>query len=125
MKSFPFFTDERIKLLKGRESGTKMLSDGFRSCSRNMRISMCFPRPGRTEIGGNHTDHQHGCALAAAVNLDIIAVVAFREERTIRFFSEGYGMIKADLDDLSVHEEEYGTSKALICGIAARFEKQA
>ena len=50
-----------------------------------------FSAPGRTEIGGNHTDHQRGCALAAAVDLDIIAVVSFNNGGVIRVYSEGYG----------------------------------
>ncbi|MBR1483186.1 MAG: galactokinase [Ruminococcus sp.] len=80
-----------------------------------------FSAPGRTEIGGNHTDHQHGCALAAAVNLDVIAVVAFHDEGVIRFDSEGHGRTETDLADLSVREDEKGTSAALIRGIAAKF----
>ena len=80
-----------------------------------------FSAPGRTEIGGNHTDHQHGCALAAAVNLDVIAVVAFHDDGVIRFYSEGYGMTEIDLSDLAVHPEEFGKSSSIIRGIAARF----
>ena len=80
-----------------------------------------FSAPGRSEIGGNHTDHQHGCALAAAVNLDVIAVVSFHEEGVIRFYSEGYGMTEIDLSDLAVNPEEFGKSSAIIRGIVARF----
>ena len=80
-----------------------------------------FSAPGRTEIGGNHTDHQHGCALAAAVNLDVIAVVAFHDEGVIRFESEGHGRAEVDLSDLSVNPDEFGRSSAIIRGIAARF----
>ena len=80
-----------------------------------------FSAPGRSEIGGNHTDHQHGCALGAAINLDVIAVVAFRDDDIIRLKSEGHGMSELSLSDLSVHEEEKGNSIALIRGIAARF----
>ncbi|MBQ9248391.1 MAG: galactokinase, partial [Ruminococcus sp.] len=69
------------------------------------------------------TDHQHGCALAAAVNLDAVAVVAFHEEGVIRVQSEGYGMSAVDLSDLSVHEEEKGKSIGIIRGIAARFDE--
>ena len=82
-----------------------------------------FSAPGRSEIGGNHTDHQHGCALAAAVNLDAVAVVAFREDGIIRLQSQGYGMSVVDLSDLSVHEEEKGSSIAIIRGIVARFAR--
>ena len=80
-----------------------------------------FSAPGRSEIGGNHTDHQHGCALAAAVNLDAVAVVSFHEEGVIRFKSEGHEMCLVDLSDLSVNEDEKGSSVAMIRGIAARF----
>ena len=82
-----------------------------------------FSAPGRSEIGGNHTDHQHGCALAAAVNLDVIAVVSFHEEGVIRLYSEGHDECDVDLSDLSVHEDEKGTSNAMIRGIAARFSE--
>ena len=83
-----------------------------------------FSAPGRTEIGGNHTDHQRGCALAAAVNLDVIAVVSFHEEGVIRFQSEGYEMIEVTLSDLDAREGEKGSSAALIRGIAAYFENK-
>ena len=80
-----------------------------------------FSAPGRTEVGGNHTDHQHGCVLAAAVNLDVIAVVAFHREGVIRLKSMGYSQIQVQLSDLSKKPEEEGTSTALIRGIAAKF----
>ncbi len=80
-----------------------------------------FSAPGRSEIGGNHTDHQRGCALGAAVNLDVVAVVAFHDEGVIRLQSEGHEKSEITLDDLSVHEDEKGRSAALIRGIAARF----
>ena len=80
-----------------------------------------FSAPGRSEIGGNHTDHQHGCALAAAVNLDAVAIVAFHNDGVIRVKSEGYGISEVSLSDLSVHEEEKGRSVAIIRGIASRF----
>lgn len=79
-----------------------------------------FSAPGRTEIGGNHTDHQHGCVLAAAVQLDIIGVVAFHEDGVIRICSEGYRPFTVDLSDLAVREGEKG-SAAIVRGIVARF----
>ena len=75
--------------------------------------------PGRTEIGGNHTDHNHGRVLAAAVNLDTLCAVTPRDDLTVRFRSQGYPSIEIRLDDLSVHEEEMGTTMALIRGVAA------
>lgn len=80
-----------------------------------------FSAPGRTEIGGNHTDHQHGCVLAAAVNLDVIAVVGFHDEKTIRVKSEGHDIDVIALDDTAVLDGEKGTSAALIRGIASQF----
>lgn len=80
-----------------------------------------YSAPGRTEIGGNHTDHQHGCVLAAAVNLDVIAVVAFHEEGVIRLQSAGYPLDAVELSDLSVQTSETGKSAALIRGIVSRF----
>ena len=79
-----------------------------------------FSAPGRTEIGGNHTDHQHGCVLAAAVQLDVIGVVSFHEEGVIRICSEGYRPFTVDLSDLSVQEGEKG-SAAIVRGIVYRF----
>jgi len=79
-----------------------------------------FSAPGRTELGGNHTDHQHGCVLAAAVNLDALAAVKSNRSGMIRVYSEGYAPFTVDLHDLSPHSGERGTSAALIRGIAAR-----
>lgn len=56
-----------------------------------------YSAPGRTEIGGNHTDHQHGCVLAAAVDLDVIAVVAFHNEGVIRLKSAGHSPIRTNV----------------------------
>lgn len=81
-----------------------------------------FSAPGRTEVGGNHTDHQRGCVLAAAVNLDVIAVVSFNDSGIIRIQSQGFPMDTVALSNLSITEEEKGSSSALIRGIAARFK---
>lgn len=80
-----------------------------------------FSAPGRTEICGNHTDHQHGCVLAAAINLDAIAIVSFHTEHVIRLQSEGYGQALIELDNLNIHPGEKGTSRSLIRGMAAQF----
>ncbi len=79
-----------------------------------------FSAPGRTEIGGNHTDHQHGCVLAAAVNLDIIAVAAFHEDGVIRVKSEGYDAFSVELNSVSDKSGKTGTA-AIVSGITARF----
>ncbi|MCI9413706.1 MAG: galactokinase [Clostridiales bacterium] len=80
-----------------------------------------FSAPGRTEIGGNHTDHNHGRVLAASVNLDVIAVVSPSADRRIRIQSKGYPMDVIECDDLSIHEQETNHAASLIRGIAARF----
>lgn len=77
-----------------------------------------FSAPGRTEIGGNHTDHQLGSVLAGSVNYDIIAAVAPNGEDKIRFYSDGYGMTEIDLKDLEKKDEEEETTASLIRGMA-------
>ena len=78
-----------------------------------------FSAPGRTEIGGNHTDHQLGRVLAGAVSLETVAAVAENGENIVRVLSEGYPLCEIDLDDLAIRPEEFGTTKALIRGVAA------
>ncbi|MDD3429906.1 MAG: galactokinase family protein [Oscillospiraceae bacterium] len=79
-----------------------------------------FSTPGRTEIGGNHTDHNHGIVMAAAVSLDIIGVVSLNSDTTVRVKSEGFdNMDVVDISDLSIHENEKGRSSALVRGVAA------
>ena len=83
-----------------------------------------FSAPGRTEIGGNHTDHQHGCVLAAAVNLETVADVSLNGTQQILVQSEGYPAFTVDLDDLRVREEEKNTTAALVRGVAAAFAQR-
>ena len=77
--------------------------------------------PGRTEISGNHTDHQRGCVLAAAVNLETVADVTLNGSNNICVRSEGYPETVVELDDLNIREEEKNTTAALIRGVAAAF----
>ena len=83
-----------------------------------------FSAPGRTEIGGNHTDHQHGCVLAAAVNLETVAEVTLNDRGVVAVASEGYAPVEIDLSDLSIHPEEKNTTAALIRGVAAAFAQR-
>ena len=76
--------------------------------------------PGRTEIGGNHTDHNKGKVLAAAVNLDTLSAVSCRDDMIVNIHSEGYRPMSLDLSDLSVREKEKGTTAALVRGVAAK-----
>ena len=86
-----------------------------------MKQTYIFSAPGRTEISGNHTDHQHGCVLAGAVNLETIARVTLNDTDLIRICSEGYAPVEVDLKDLALREEEKNTTAALVRGVAANF----
>ena len=77
-----------------------------------------FSAPGRTEIGGNHTDHNNGRVLAAAVNLDTIACVSRTDDNAIVVDSEGFAPITVELDNLDIREKDFGTTLALIRGTA-------
>jgi len=79
--------------------------------------------PGRTEIGGNHTDHNKGKVLAAAVNLDALAAVSRRGDNLVRVFSDGYDPLEINLADLSIRKEETGTTASLIRGVAAKLQE--
>ena len=80
-----------------------------------------FSAPGRTEIGGNHTDHQRGRVLAGAVNLDTVAAVRINGTNMIRIQSKGYPMSEVDVTQLTPVESEINSTPALIRGVAARF----
>lgn len=121
--------DERFRQLYG-NSERELLRQRARYLNAAEHFSRLYPEcddihvfsaPGRTEIGGNHTDHQHGRVLAAAVNLDVIAIVQFHDEGVIRILSEGHKPNEVKLDELSPIEAEVGTSNSIIRGIAAKF----
>ena len=82
-----------------------------------------YSASGRTEIGGNHTDHQHGVVLAGAVNLDVIAVVSFHSDNIVKVKSEGYEPFEASLDDLSVNPDDSGTA-SIIKGVIAKYAEK-
>lgn len=83
-----------------------------------------YSAPGRSEVGGNHTDHQYGKVLAASVNLDAIAVVAKTDDGKIAVKSEGYSPFEVNLESLEVNKEEEGTSKALTKGVTAKLKEE-
>ena len=83
-----------------------------------------FSAPGRTEICGNHTDHQHGCVLAAAVNLESVAEVTLNDTGIIRILSEGYAPVEISVDDLDLRPEEKNTTASLVRGVAAAFARR-
>ena len=80
--------------------------------------------PGRTEISGNHTDHNRGKVLTAAVNLDTVAAVSPREDGVVNVHSEGYPAISISLDDLAAREDEKNTTAALIRGVAYKLQEE-
>lgn len=83
-----------------------------------------FSGPGRTEISGNHTDHQRGCVLAGAVNLETTAEVTLNGTDMIRVFSDGFPPVEVDLSDLYPRREEHNTTAALVRGVAASFDQR-
>lgn len=87
--------------------------------------SLLVSAPGRTELGGNHTDHQNGQVLAAAVNLQVSAAVApVCAAACVEIYSEGFGFIELDITDLSPREDEMGTTEALVRGVLAGLKDQ-
>ena len=105
----------------GRQRVTQLL-DGFQRTfggGEDTPVTLCSA-PGRTEICGNHTDHQHGRVLAAAVNLDFSACAAPNGTNTIRFQSEGWPLVEVELDTLDPKEEEKESTAALVRGMAAQ-----
>jgi galactokinase len=97
------------------------LMNEFNSVFRAGDVEL-FSSPGRTEIGGNHTDHNHGRVLAGAVNLDNIAVAAKNGTNVIRIKSAGYPEFQVNLTDLEPNEKEHYTSAALVRGIVAKMK---
>ena len=83
-----------------------------------------YSAPGRSEVGGNHTDHQFGKVLATSINLDAIAIVAPKEEAEIDLKSEGYDRITVDLNHLNKADVKEGSSEALIAGVAFRLKEE-
>ncbi len=98
--------------------------DSFCSAFGESEDVRLFSAPGRTEIGGNHTDHQHGRVLAGAAHMDVIAVASKNNDNVIRIQSEGYGTDIIDLNDISYKKEQEGTSVSLVRGICAFFKEK-
>lgn len=96
------------------------LIDEFEKKYGTSRTVRLYSAPGRTEIGGNHTDHQHGRVLCGSVDLDMLACAAPNGTDLVRIQSEGYPALEVDLRDLRVREEEKNSSPALVRGVAAR-----
>ena len=103
------------------ESSMKLALDAGFAATFGGAPERYFSAPGRTEIGGNHTDHQRGRVLAGAVNLDTVAAVKCNGTNVIRVQSKGYPLSVVDLSRLEPVEDEINSTPALIRGVAARF----
>jgi galactokinase len=99
------------------------LINGFISTYSDNKPVELFASPGRVEVGGNHTDHNAGRVLAAAVDVDIIAAVSKNESGLVRVRSEGFEEFSADIRDLSVSKDEQFTPLALVKGVLARMNE--
>ena len=115
-----YVTDEAVKAQYERYVS---LANDFAEIFSEDRDARPFSAPGRTEVGGNHTDHNHGRVLAAGINLDAIAVAAKNDENIVRVKSRGYKMDVCDITDLEIKEDEKGHSPALVRGMCAGFLK--
>lgn len=111
-----YYTDEAAASQPERYSRA---IEEFRRTFPGTEPEAIFSAPGRTEIGGNHTDHQHGEVLAASINRDAIAVAAPREDRKVNILAEGFGMTEILPGELDIREDEKGTTAALIRGVLA------
>lgn len=116
-----YLDDEKLDYQKNRyENAIQSFVDLFGS-ERDIQI---VSAPGRTEVGGNHTDHQHGQVLAASINDDAIAVVAANDSNSVQVKSEGYDKITFSLKDIDKNSEEEGTTIALIKGVLAGIKER-
>ena len=115
-----YVTDEAVKAQHERYVS---LANDFAELFGEDRDARMFSAPGRTEVGGNHTDHNHGRVLAAGINLDAIAIAAKNDENIVRVKSRGYDMDVCDITDLEIKENEKGHSPALVRGMCAGFLK--
>ena len=115
------YKKEDIDCQKERYAGVVSRFEALFGADRDIEI---YSAPGRTEVGGNHTDHNHGKVLAAGVNLDAVAVVSANAENIVRVKSEGYKIDAVDLDNLGVMPDERGKSESLIRGVCAAFKNR-
>ncbi len=123
--------EEKFKELYGAAKETleyqtkryKNAVDTFNDIFKNRPYSI-FSTPGRTELSGNHTDHNHGKVLAGSINLDSLAVVSKNNEKIVNLYSEGYPEpFIVNLKNLDPVKSEEGTTDSLIRGIAARLNE--
>ena len=124
--------DEKLKQLYGSDAAvmahqkkryTEALEEFAKLYPERKQVSI-FSAPGRTELGGNHTDHQHGRVLAGSVNIDMIAAAAPNSLNQLRVQSEGYDLCVIDLADLAARKEEENTTMSLLRGECEAFRQR-
>ena len=122
--------DKRLTHLYGAEAAALQKTryadaiDSFAALYGTEREIGLFSVAGRSELSGNHTDHNHGCVIAASINLDIIAVASARADSTIRIKSEGFSEDVVNFDTYTTPAaEKYGSSESIIAGMCAGFRK--
>lgn len=111
-----YVTDSAVEAQKSRYADILNVFGELFGYDREVSI---MSAPGRTEVCGNHTDHNNGKVLAASINLDAIAVVSKNDDNIIRVKSQGHRMNVVDLQDLTANPENYGDSTSLVQGVAA------
>ena len=115
-----YLSDKAVEDQKKRDA--VIIDEFVRLFGDNDSIEL-FSAPGRTEVGGNHTDHNHGKVLAASVDLDTVAAAAKRDDGIIVEKSFKFDALEVDISDLEVHTEEFGKSSGLIRGMCAGFKE--
>ena len=115
---------DKTEIINTQMARYKALIERFSSEFPGFDDVSLFSTPGRTEVGGNHTDHNAGRVLAAAVDLDIISAVSPSKDEAIEIRSEGYPVIHIDTHDLEIKAEEKYTSAALVRGVCARLKQK-
>ncbi len=115
--------DGREESLRSARERAGRCVQGFLDTFGEREDTILCSGPGRTEIGGNHTDHQHGRVLCGSVDLDMLACAAPNGGNTVRILSEGYPALEISLDDLEPKAEETNTSAALVRGVAAKLRE--
>lgn len=120
------YDDSFLKLYNDVESSKERYlkaCDEYSKLFSNTDNMFMFSAPGRTEVGGNHTDHEHGRVLTGSVNLDVTAIVCPNADNVVRIKSEGYKMDEIDLSNLSKNDDEEGKAISLIRGVLNFFKE--
>ena len=124
VKQLTYIYGQREGMLVSQTARYTRLLKRHEEIVNNSENLLMISAPGRTEIGGNHTDHNRGKVLAAAVNLDTLAAVTPRSDTIVNIHSEGYAPMSLDLNDLAVVEAEKGTTAALVRGVASKLKEE-